>query len=146
MQKQFSNDQEFKKALSERGMTVDRLRADARVDMAINKMIEDEVALEPEATDVQVREFYDKNPDKFQQEEAVRASHILIRVEPEAPEPKSKRPAPARRISRSRPRRAPTSPSWRGSIRPTAAPQWAAISISSFPARRSPTSIAPPSR
>jgi peptidyl-prolyl cis-trans isomerase C len=86
MQKQFPNDQEFKKALSERGMTLDRLRADARIDMAINKMIEDEVALEPEATDVQVRDFYDKNPDKFQQDEAVRASHILIRVEPTATE------------------------------------------------------------
>jgi peptidyl-prolyl cis-trans isomerase C len=33
---------------------------------------------------VQVREFYDKNPEKFRQEEAVRASHILIRVEPDA--------------------------------------------------------------
>jgi peptidyl-prolyl cis-trans isomerase C len=86
MQKQFPNDKEFKKALSDRGMTVDRLRADARIDMAINKMIEDEVALEPEATDGQVRDFYDKNPDKFTQDEAVRASHILIRVEPDAPD------------------------------------------------------------
>jgi peptidyl-prolyl cis-trans isomerase C len=86
MQKQFPTDKEFKQALSERGMTLDRLRADARIDMAINKMIEDEVALEPEATDVQVREFYDKNPEKFTQDEAVRASHILIRVDPKASE------------------------------------------------------------
>jgi peptidyl-prolyl cis-trans isomerase C len=84
MQKQFPGDKEFKQALADRGMTLERLRADARVDMAINKMIEDEVAQEPEATDVQVRDFYDKNPEKFTQDEAVRASHILIRVEPKA--------------------------------------------------------------
>lgn len=84
MQKQFPSGQEFKKALSERGMNLDRLRADARVDMSINKMMEDEVSMQPEATDAQVREFYDKNPDKFKQDEAVRASHILIRVEPDA--------------------------------------------------------------
>jgi peptidyl-prolyl cis-trans isomerase C len=84
MQKQFPGDKEFRQALSDRGMTLDRLRADARIDMAINKMIEDEVAQEPEATDGQVRDFYDKNPEKFTQDEAVRASHILIRVEPTA--------------------------------------------------------------
>jgi peptidyl-prolyl cis-trans isomerase C len=84
MQKQFPSDKEFKQALVDRGMTLERLRADARIDMAINKMIEDEVAQEAEATDVQVRDFYDKNPDKFTQDEAVRASHILIRVEPNA--------------------------------------------------------------
>ena len=84
MRKQFPDDKEFNKALSERGMTAERLRADARIDMAINKMVEDEVALQPEATDGQVREFYDKNPDKFRQDEAVRASHILIRADPKA--------------------------------------------------------------
>lgn len=84
MQKQFPDSKEFQKALSDRGMTMERLRADARVDMAINKMMEDEVSLQPEATDGQVRDFYDKNPDKFKQEEAVRASHILIRVAPDA--------------------------------------------------------------
>ena len=42
--------------------------------------IASEVALQPEATDAQVRDFYDKNPDKFKQDEAVRASHILIAV------------------------------------------------------------------
>jgi peptidyl-prolyl cis-trans isomerase C len=87
MQKQFPDPKEFQKALADRGMTMDRLRADARVDMAINKLMEDQVALQPEATDTQVREFYDKNPDKFKQEEAVRASHILIRVAPDADEP-----------------------------------------------------------
>ena len=84
MRKQFPTEQEFQKALSTRGMTLDKLRSDARVDMAINKMMEAELASQPEATDAQVREFYDKNPDKFKQDEQVRASHILIPVDQKA--------------------------------------------------------------
>ena len=38
MQSQFPNEAEFKKALTARGMTIERLRADARLDMSINKM------------------------------------------------------------------------------------------------------------
>jgi len=84
MRQQFPDEKTFQQALSSRGMTVERLRSDARVDLAINKLMETEVASLPEATDAQVREFYDKNPDKFKQDEAVRASHILIRVDPKA--------------------------------------------------------------
>ncbi len=91
MQAQFPNEQEFKKALETRGMTVERLRADARVDMSINKMMEAELASTPAPTDAQVREFYDKNPDKFKQEEALRASHILIRAEEKADEATKKK-------------------------------------------------------
>jgi peptidyl-prolyl cis-trans isomerase C len=78
MRKQFPSEAEFRKALKERGMTVERLREDARVDMVITKMMETEVAGLPPATDQEARDFYQKNPDKFQQPEAVRASHILI--------------------------------------------------------------------
>jgi peptidyl-prolyl cis-trans isomerase C len=84
MRKQFPTEAEFQKALTARGMTPEKLRADAKIDMAINKLMETEVANLPEATDVQVREFYDKNPDKFKQDETVRASHILIPVDQKA--------------------------------------------------------------
>ena len=86
MKQQAGSDQAFKKALAERNMTEARLRADARTDLAINKIIEEEVAKAGEATDAEVKEFYEKNPDKFKQDEAVRASHILIRVDPKADE------------------------------------------------------------
>jgi len=80
MRSQFPNEEAFKKALEARGMTVDKLKSDARIDMSINKMMDAEVANEPAPSDAQVREFYDKNPDKFKQDESVRASHILFRV------------------------------------------------------------------
>jgi peptidyl-prolyl cis-trans isomerase C len=78
MQKQFPTQAEFDKALSARNTTVEQLKADARVDMAINKMMEAEVAGAVAATDTDAKDFYDKNPDKFTQPESVRASHILI--------------------------------------------------------------------
>jgi peptidyl-prolyl cis-trans isomerase C len=85
MRAQFGNDEEaFKKALEARGMTLDKLKADTRIDISINKMVEAEVATAAPPTDVQVREFYDKNPDKFKQEESIRASHILFRVDENA--------------------------------------------------------------
>jgi peptidyl-prolyl cis-trans isomerase C len=86
LRKQFPTEEAFKKALEARGMTVEKLRTDAKVDLAINKMMDAEVAAAGEATDAQVREFYDKNPDKFKQDEAVRASHILIRADEKAGE------------------------------------------------------------
>lgn len=91
MQAQFPNEDEFKKALSGRGMTIERLRSDARVEIAINKMMEAEVANQPAVTDAQSHEFYDKNPDKFKQDEAVRASHILIKVDEKADEATKKK-------------------------------------------------------
>ncbi len=78
MRKQFPSEAQFRTALKERGMTAERLREDARIDMVITKMMEAEVAALPAATDQEARDFYQKNPDKFQEPESVRASHILI--------------------------------------------------------------------
>ena len=84
MRGQFPSDEAFKEALEARGMTLDKLKADTRIDISINKMVEAEVSTAAPPTDVQVREFYDKNPDKFKQEESIRASHILFRVDENA--------------------------------------------------------------
>jgi peptidyl-prolyl cis-trans isomerase C len=84
MQKQFPNEEAFKKALAERSMTLDRLRNDTRDNLVISKMMEAEVSTTPGASDADAKEFYEKNPDKFKQNEQVRASHILIRVDEKA--------------------------------------------------------------
>jgi peptidyl-prolyl cis-trans isomerase C len=84
MRAQFPNDDEFKKALAARNMSEDRLRADSRVEIAIGKMIDGETAAMPQVTDAEAKDFYDKNPDKFKQDESVRASHILLLVDEKA--------------------------------------------------------------
>lgn len=90
MKQQFPNEDEFKKALSSRNTSLDQLKADAQVDMSINKMMEAEIEKIPAATEAEAKEFYDKNPDKFQQPETVRASHILVMAEQNADEAKKK--------------------------------------------------------
>jgi peptidyl-prolyl cis-trans isomerase C len=80
IKKQFPSEDVFMQTLIERKMTLDQIRADAREDMAIGKMIEAEIATRAAVKPEQVQEFYEKNPDQFKQAERVRASHILITV------------------------------------------------------------------
>jgi peptidyl-prolyl cis-trans isomerase C len=86
MQQQFPDEAEFRKALEARNTSLEQLKADARVDMLIDKMLEAEVAKTTAATEVDAREFYEKNPDQFEQGESVRASHILVTAREEADE------------------------------------------------------------
>jgi peptidyl-prolyl cis-trans isomerase C len=84
MQSQFPSEAEFKQALAARDLSVDQLKADARVDMLIDRMMQAELAAAVDATEADARAFYDGNPDKFEQGESVRASHILIMANEQA--------------------------------------------------------------
>ncbi|HTM25733.1 MAG TPA: peptidylprolyl isomerase [Vicinamibacterales bacterium] len=81
---QFPTQEAFEKAVKDRGKTVDSVRQDARVDLSVNKVMDAEVATVPGPSDADAKDFYDKNPDRFKQDEQVRASHILVRVDPNA--------------------------------------------------------------
>jgi peptidyl-prolyl cis-trans isomerase C len=85
-----ASDADFQKALDARSMSAEQLRTDARVQLTIEKMMEAQVAGVEAATDAEARDFYAKNPEKFKQGDSVRASHILLRVDPNAPEPTKK--------------------------------------------------------
>jgi peptidyl-prolyl cis-trans isomerase C len=76
LRQQMPDEKAFAKAMEDRNMTVTRLRADIRNDLAITKMMEAELASAPAIGDDEIKAFYDKNPDEFS---GVRASHILIR-------------------------------------------------------------------
>ena len=75
---QFPSEDVFMQMLEQRKLTLDQVRADARQDMAVAKMIQDEIASKVTVKPEQVTDFYEKNPDQFKQAEQVRASHILI--------------------------------------------------------------------
>ena len=77
---QFPSEAEFTQMLAQRNLTLDQVKSDARQDMAIAKLIEDEIASKVAVKPDQVTDFYAKNPDQFKQGESVRASHILISV------------------------------------------------------------------
>jgi peptidyl-prolyl cis-trans isomerase C len=84
IKQQFPTEQAFQQALAERKLTVEKITADARTDMAINKLIEDAVAAKVGVKPEDIQAFYTQNPQNFQQGEQVRASHILIGAPREA--------------------------------------------------------------
>ena len=91
IRKNFPNEQAFTQALTAQQITADKLKGDIRSDLAVNKLLEEEVGTKAVVTDVDAKTFYDQNLDKFKEEEAVRASHILIRVAPDADEAAKKK-------------------------------------------------------
>jgi peptidyl-prolyl cis-trans isomerase C len=84
VRQQFPTQEAFDKALKERNMTIDGFRKDARVDLSVNMVMDAELASVPGPSDAEAKDFYTKNPDRFKAPETVRASHILIKVDPNA--------------------------------------------------------------
>jgi peptidyl-prolyl cis-trans isomerase C len=84
MKKQFPTEQAFQQALKAQHMTIEKLRENARSNLTVRKLLQDEVMSKIEIKPSDISAFYEKNPDKFQQPESVHAAHILIIVPPEA--------------------------------------------------------------
>ncbi|CAH2030651.1 peptidylprolyl isomerase [Trichlorobacter ammonificans] len=80
----FKNEEEFAKALKEQGMTEKDLRELVRRNLVIDAYIEKMIVPKQTVTAAEVQTFYDKNPESFLQPEQMRASHILITVDPKA--------------------------------------------------------------
>jgi peptidyl-prolyl cis-trans isomerase C len=76
--KQFPTEDEFKKALASRSMTLEQLKSDTRTQMLINKTLEAEILPKVAVQPAELEAFYKEHPDQFQKPERVRASHILI--------------------------------------------------------------------
>lgn len=95
IQGQFPSEEAFKQTLEQQKVTVEQLRADARSEMVVTKMLQSEVEAKVSVKSEQVADFYQKNPDKFVQDERVRASHILTSV-PQSADAAAKQAAKAK--------------------------------------------------
>ena len=80
LKKQFPSEELFMKTLTDRKMTLDQIKGEARKDLSISRLIETEIAPKLAVKPEQVEAFYKNNPDQFSQPERVKASHILISV------------------------------------------------------------------
>lgn len=80
----FKDADEFQKALKEQGMTEKELRELIRRNVVIDAYIEKNIVPKQTVTEAEIKTFYEKNPEAFMQPEQVRASHILITVDPKA--------------------------------------------------------------
>lgn len=84
IRQQFPSEEAFAQALTTQAMTAEALRRDIRSDLAVSQLLETAVDSNVSLGETESRMFYDANLERFQQDEAVRASHILIRVAPDA--------------------------------------------------------------
>ena len=68
----------FARALENAGMSEGEFRSEVERSLTIQQLIEQEVSSQIEVTEGEQRDFYDNNPDMFEQPESITASHILI--------------------------------------------------------------------
>jgi peptidyl-prolyl cis-trans isomerase C len=80
VQRQFPNEAAFKQAMTAQKLSLAQVRDEARNTMLVQKLLEQEVAGKIEVKPADISAFYEKNPDRFKQPEAVKASHVLIAV------------------------------------------------------------------
>lgn len=80
----FKSDEEYRKGLQEQGLTENSLKDVLLRNLVIENYIETMIVPKQTVTDTEIKEFYDKNPETFTLPEQVRASHILITVDPAA--------------------------------------------------------------
>ena len=77
--------EDVKKELATMGMTIESLKADIQKRMQQRQWVDEQIkGKAADATDPEAKEFYQKNPQHFEQPEQVRASHILFRLTPDA--------------------------------------------------------------
>lgn len=84
----FPSEVEFKNALSTMNLTEADLRFQFERDLAIRKLLDDQIGGKSTVSEKESRAYYDSNLESFKKPEQVRASHILIKVDPGAEEAK----------------------------------------------------------
>jgi len=74
----FPDEKAFLQALETQGVTLPQLQRQTRMGLEVNKLLEAEVGSKINVADTEVSKFYQDNLQRFEEGEAVRASHILI--------------------------------------------------------------------
>ncbi len=80
----FSNQAEFKEVLVQMNLTEEEVKLQIRKALAIRELIEGKITQKISISEQESRAYYDEHPQAFQQDEQVKASHILIKVGPDA--------------------------------------------------------------
>jgi peptidyl-prolyl cis-trans isomerase C len=86
MKKRFPDEEKFKMALAQMGMTPEILKFEMNRGMIVQKYINSSVADKVKVSDADADSFYKMNPQMFKQPAKVKASHILIKVDQNAGE------------------------------------------------------------
>ncbi|MBW2645900.1 MAG: peptidylprolyl isomerase [Deltaproteobacteria bacterium] len=86
LKKRFPSEVEFKKALGEMNLSEAMMKSQLERNVAIKEFIEKQFVQKITISDKESKAHYKSNPDLFKQPEQVQASHILIKIDPQADE------------------------------------------------------------
>ena len=78
----FKSDSIFKHRLADKGMTVDQYKQELKIDMYMDQLIKKEIEPKIKIAEEDMRAYYDKNKNKFETQEKVRASIMLLKFDP----------------------------------------------------------------
>ncbi len=79
----YPSEEEFNTALTDANLTLDELKQQLRDQLATQRLMEELVG-DAEVTDAEIAEYYEANKAKFEEQAAVRASHILFNKDDKA--------------------------------------------------------------
>ncbi len=74
------NQEELEKALTREGLTIETYRKQIEKGLLRMKLIQLSVKVEPKAGEKELRDFYQKNVDRYRSPESYRPSHILFHI------------------------------------------------------------------
>jgi len=92
--KQFPTEEEFQNRLKDNNITLDDLKREIKRNMIISRVIQQQMATQTASqppSDEELKAYYEAHKDQFKQEEMVKASHILVKVEKDADEATKKK-------------------------------------------------------
>ena len=90
IKKRFPDEEAYKKALEGMEISEKEIRSQIQRGLAINQLLDTNVRQKISVTAEESNNFYKSNPNFFKQPEQVKASHILIKVAPDAEEAQKK--------------------------------------------------------
>jgi len=80
----FQDEDAFKKAIAAMEVSEEEMKRKIGKNLAIDALLKEELAGKVMVTDAESKKFYDEHPDLFKRGEQVKASHILVKVDPSA--------------------------------------------------------------
>ncbi|UCF57276.1 MAG: peptidylprolyl isomerase [Deltaproteobacteria bacterium] len=86
LKNRFASEEEFNNTLSKMNVTEELVKSQIERGLAIQEFIDKQFGQKITVPEKEVKAFYDGHPDSFKQPEQVRASHILIKVDPQGDE------------------------------------------------------------
>ena len=82
--KRFPDEKQFTDALSKMGISIESIKKQIREQLTIQQLVETHIGKDIKISDADTKKYYDANPQYFKKPEQVKASHILIKVDPKA--------------------------------------------------------------